>query len=66
MTASCDLAERLKDDVQRLLIHSKQLEEERTKWLALLDTENAQLKSLFEDAKAGKEQLIKVRGVALW
>jgi hypothetical protein len=36
------------------------MEEEREKWLAMLDEENTQLKQLMEDAKLSKEQLIKV------
>ena len=59
--SGCDWSsERLKEEVQHWKQQAQQLEEEREKWLSLLDAENAQLKSLFEDARSAKEQLIEV------
>ncbi len=57
-------AEQKTADARRWEEQAKQLEEERSKWLQLLDTENAQLKTLFDDAKSGKEKLIQVRRTA--
>jgi cell division protein ZapA (FtsZ GTPase activity inhibitor) len=50
----------LRHELSELRLRCRTMEEEREKWLAMLDEENTQLKQLMEDAKLSKEQLIKV------
>ena len=51
---------KLKSDVAQARSACAAMESERKKWLSQLETENMQLKQLYDDAKRAKEQLVAV------